>query len=552
MPTGSGPDDDDVDEPADERQQHTRRNVMAIAGLTGLTGLTGGVPGRLGNLSSTSQDSDLDMNGNDILDVGTISMSSDQPSITTDTTGDSSISVEGAVSVDAMSVESWDVVDVTEHGIKPGSGSDLGAFIDQHFDNDANESSIYYLPEGTYTWNTAVTARSFDAFGIVGQPKARVRCTNTEMPYFLSLGTDTPGDSDVFIARDITFDVRPKNVAASAIIASVDDYLEIKNCELAGELDRVVPPFYSIQPTLLTKSGRGYVSVTMNDGSFYDPGLEEQEHPMGLAIEGTHRGYLIIENSDIEGFINNGIYSAGHNGKVAIRNTNIRNCGAGMLRMGDGDYAYKCKLINTDAQDRGYSYAALWVTDADHAVADSIEILARQPTPTELVRVNGDVDHCTLTNISIESEANQYICEFRGSGVRTGQILASNWSVDDSASAESSAHLGRIARPNVTLENWDVTIDPAGDGVRHGLIIDAPWVDICNCRFFHSDRGLNILLDDGADYLRLKDCDFQRGQLYQYGDATTENAIVADNRFPDGMALAGEQVNWTTRGPGFE
>ncbi|MBX0324321.1 hypothetical protein EGH21_14925 [Halomicroarcula sp. F13] len=476
-------------------------------------------------------DGDVDFNGNDILDVGTI---------------------RGGTTIEEASIDSWNVVDVGELGVEPGSDTDLGAAIDQHFDRDDIESTMYYLSEGTYTWNTPVTSRSFEGFGIVGKPQARVRCTNVDMPYFISLGTESSNNADIFIARNVTFDINKENVAASAILASVDEYLEIDNCELDGQIDRIVPPFYSFVPTLLSESGTGYVSLTMTDGSFFDPGLNEQSHPMGLAIEGTHKGYLIVENTDIEGFVNNGIYSAGHNGKVAIRNTSIKNCGAGMLRLGDGDYAYKCALVNDDAEDRGYSYAALWVTNAEHAVADSIKIVSRQSTPSELVRVNSDADHCELTNIDIRSEANQYIFEFTGSGQDTGQVVASNWTITDTGSAQSNAQLGRIARPNVILENWDLTIDPAGDGKRHGPIVDAPWVDIKNCTFTHTDGGFGLLLDDDADYLRLKDCDFQRGQLFQYSRATTENAIVADNRFMDGTTLAGEQVNWTTRGPGYE
>ncbi|QIO24592.1 glycosyl hydrolase family 28-related protein [Haloarcula sp. JP-L23] len=475
-------------------------------------------------------DGDVDLNGNDILDVGTI---------------------RGGVEVDGASIDSWNVVDVSELGAEPGSDTDLGAVIDDHFDRDEGSSAVYYLPEGTYTWNTPVTSRSFEGFGIVGKPQARVKCTNIEMPYFISLGTDTVNNADIFIARNITFDVQKENVAASAIIASVDEQIVIDNCKLDGQLDRVVSPFYSIVPTLLTESGQGYVSITMTDGSFYDPALKEQEHPMGLAIERDHKGYLIVENSDIAGFINNGIYSSGHNGKVAIRNTSVKNCGAGMLRLGDGDYAYKCALTNDDAEDRGYSYAALWVTNAEHAVADSIEITAKQRTPSELVRVNADVGHCTLSSIDIESHANQYICEFTGTGQESGHIVASNWTIIDTGSAQSNAQLGRIGRPNVMLENWDVTIDPAGDGKRHGLIVDAPWTNIQNCTFKHTEGGFNLLLDEGADKLRLKDCDFQRGQLFQYSRATTEDAIVADNRFIDGTTLAGDQVNWTTRGPGF-
>ena len=56
-----------------------------------------------------------------------------------------------------------------------------------------------------------------------------------------------------------------------------------------------------------------------------------------------------------------------------------------------------------------------------------------------------------------------------------------------------------------------------------------------------------LVLDDGADYLRLKDCDFKSGTLFQYSRARVEEAIVADNRFVDGTDLHGEQVNWTVR-----
>ncbi|MBX0324322.1 hypothetical protein EGH21_14930 [Halomicroarcula sp. F13] len=572
--------------------------MLTLAGLLGLpwmaTGASGSRPDE--SLGSSVLDGDLNLNRNSILNVGTIQMAPDRPALQTSGTGDGSVeiwdtvaddwamrvtesdpdapgpvefnapisgpatdgrtspslAVDGAVDADGLSVDSWRIVDVRERGVEPGSDTDLGAFVQRHMDREDVTGAIYYLPEGTYTWNTKVTVRQFDSFGIVGRPRARVRCTNPEMSAFLDLGTGERGDADVFVARDVTFDVRTPDVAASAIIAAVDETLEIDNCSLVGELDRVVPPYYSITPALVTERGRGYVSVTMPDGSFCDPSMKEQDHPMGLAIERHHRGYLVVENTDIEGFVNNGIYSAGHNGKVAIRNTSVKNCGAGMLRLGDGDYAYKCHLVNDDAEDRGYSYAALWVTDAGHAVADSVEIVARQATPSELVRVNGDVDHCVLTNFDVKSHANQHVCSFTGEDPTLGQVVAANWTVSDTGSAESNAHLGRIDRPNVVLKNWNVTIDPAGTGKRHGLVVDAPWVDVLECSFTHTTGGLDLLLDDGADYLRLKNCDFKRGQLYQYERATTDGAIVSDNRFVDGVALAGTQENWTARGPEFQ
>ncbi|QIO24169.1 hypothetical protein [Haloarcula sp. JP-L23] len=467
---------------------------------------------------------DLDLNGNDILNVSDITTTTDRASLRTPGSGNGAVElydaaagdwsmrategadqpgpvkfqspiqgtarssesapsliVNGGVDTDELSVDSWDVIDVSEQGIEPESDDDLGAFIQNHFNRqEPNESVIYYLPNGTYTWNTAVEADEFATFGLVGKPQATVKCTNPEMPYFIRAGVDRPGYADIFIAQDIEFDIQQSNVAASAMIASVDEYLEMDHCRLVGEIDRIVPPYYSIHPTLLTETGQGFVNIAMPDGSFYDPDLTEQEHPMGLAIERDHRGYLVIENSDIAGFINNGIYSAGHNGKVAIRNTEIKNCGAGNIRLGDGDFAYKCKITNTDAEDRGYSYAALWVNKAHQAVADSIRIDAQQRTPSELVRVGSDVDHCTLSNITIDSSANQYICDISGNGSdrNLGRIVARNWTIYDSGSAQSNAHLGRITRSNVILENWDVHMDPESDGKRHGLLVDAPWLDV--------------------------------------------------------------------------
>lgn len=539
---------------------------------------------------------DLDLNGNDILNVSDIATSSDRASVRTPGSGDDafeirdaaaeewsmrategstdapgpvefnapvrgaggsgseadSLRVRGPVDADALSIRSWDVEDVTEHGIEPGSGDDLGAFIQEHFNRqEPNESVVYYLPNGTYTWNTGVEAEEFGTFGLIGKPQARLKCTNPEMAYFIQVGLNEVGHADIFLARNLTFDITTPDVAASAMIPTVDEYIGIDNCRVEGEIDRVVTPYYSIHPTLLTKTGRGYVSVNMPDGTFYDPSLSEPEHPMGIAIERDHRGYLVIENTHVEGFINNGIYSAGHRGKVAIKNTTVRNCGAGNLRLGDGDYAYKCHVVNDDAEDRGYSYAALWVADADHAVADSIEITAEDRTPSELIRVNKDVDHCTLTNIDVTSRANQYICHFTGSDPDSGPIVASNWTIDDTGSAQSNAHLGRIDRPNVRIETWDVDVAPSGDGKRHGLVVDAPWIDIHNSTFQHSENGLSLLLDDGADYLRLRDNDFKSGQLYQYGGSTVEEAIVVDNRFLDGVSLSGDQVDWTTRGQNF-
>lgn len=586
----------------DSEYQSTRRQLLAMAGLSGLSG-TG-----IGFLASPSDrkfsklapekdpgevmkvDGDLNMQGNDIERIKNLAMSSDA-SLRTSGTGDGSIEVrdaasgawsmrategtadtpgpvefqapirgspdndgepslevEGGIEVDELSIASWDVVDVGDHGVDPGSDDDLGEFIQNHFDQtDPDESIVYYLPDGTYTWNTAVEADEFNAFGLIGKPRARVKCTNPEMPFFLRVGRDRAGLADIFMAENIKFDIRTPNVAASAIIAAVDEFLRIDHCSLVGEMDRNYGYVYAMHPTLLTDHGRGYMQVSMPDGSFYDPNLKEQEHPMGIALERDHRGYMVIENSEIEGFINNGIYSAGHKGNVAIRNTTVRNCGAGMLRLGNADYAYKCHLYNDDAEDRGYSYAALWFADGKAAVADSIHIEAKQRTPSELVRVSEKVGQCSMSNININSHANQFICQFMGD-FDAGTIVADNWDIYDSGSAERKAHLGRIDRGNTKIENWDVKIDPPDGGKRHGLVIDAPWVDILSSTFRHTGNGLDLLLDEGADNLRLKNSDFRSGQLYQYARATVENAIVADNRFVDGVALSGEQVNWTTRG----
>ncbi|WP_276246288.1 hypothetical protein [Haladaptatus sp. YSMS36] len=595
---------ENTDEPDDndETFDTTRRGLLALAGLTGLSVVGNGRPSpnaSFRNLTpendALSIDGNLNMEGNNILNLNDITTSDDFSSWSTSGSGNGTIQLRdstaqtwsmrayegdgdapgpvkfqspisgadeddaGAVNpgsleitkgaiLDSMSVESWNVVDVTERGIQPGTDDDLGKFIKDDFDGGVNSTTIYVLPEGEYTWNTAVTVEKFDAFGIIGKPQARVKCRDPQMTHFLKLGSGAKDNADMFLSENITFDITMPQCAASSIQAAVDEYLYINNIKIIGEMDRDYGQVYSIHPTLLKNTGRGYVSVTMPDGGYYNPDQREQEHPMGISLERDHLGHIVIENSFIEGFINNGIYSAGHNGQVSVRNTQIKNCGAGMLRLGDGDFAYKCHLINDDAEDRDYSYAALWVAKARHAVANSIYIDAVQGTPSELIRVNEDTKHCQLTNIHVNSDDSQYICEFRGSGDDEGMIVCSNWTINDTGGSGTRAQLGRISRANVKIKDWEVRLNPPSDGKRHGLVIDAPWVDISGCTFYHGkgDDGLSLLLDDGADYIRLQNNDFKAGKLYQYSRASLKNGIVTGNRFRSGTSMSGERTGWTT------
>ncbi|WP_332897233.1 hypothetical protein [Haladaptatus sp. CMSO5] len=587
---------------SDESMNTTRRGLLALAGAAGLGFTSNGrfAPEPTFNSltpegSALSVDGNLDLEGNNILNIDDIEAKDDFSSWSTSGTGEGSVQlrdsvaqtwsmrayegdengpgpvkfqspitgaqeddagvtnpgslkISGGAVLESMSVESWNVVDVTERGVEPGTDDDLGAFIKNDFDGGLNSTTLYVLPEGEYTWNTAVTVDRFDAFGIIGKPQAKVKCTNPQMTHFLKLGSGEPNRADMFLTENITFDITTENVAASSIIAAVDEYLYINNCKIVGEMDREYGQVYSIHPTLLKDTGRGYVSVTMPDGGYYDPAQNEQEHPMGISLERDHLGHIVIENSFIEGFINNGIYSAGHQGQVSIRNTQIKNCGAGMLRLGDGDFAYKCHLINDNAEDRGYSYAALWVAKARHAVANSIYIDAKQGTPSELIRVNGDTKHCQLTNIHVNSDRSQYICEFTGDGDDEGMIICSNWTINDTGGEGSRAQLGRISRANVKIRNWEVRLNPASGEKRHGLVIDAPWVDISGCTFYHNKGGdgISLILDDGADYVRLQNNEFKSGTLYQYSRASVKDAIVSGNRFMDGTSLSGIQDGWNT------
>lgn len=486
------------------------------------------------------------------------------------------------IGADNLSVSEWRMIDVVQEPSIDHTG-DLGEQIHQYLNTATNNGEPvnhrFIIPDGTYTWNTPLDESQFasDAeftyLGVVGRgdvtldvtdPKIHEESGNEGILFDINYGSCQELELADFVV-DVTDD-GSTTIDAGIVIASVQRHANVRDLTLEGQRDRLTDSGergnrYTCRVNTTTQRGFSVIrNVRLTDGDAYYPDRDQASHAIPFSSSKGHVGRNLWVGCHVEGFIDNGFYVKAQpvNGKTGanyVYHCRVKNCGNGGIRLGDGDHAECCEIVNDDADDRGYTYTALWF-DTGHCTASDISIDVDAVANSGAVRVRSQSTYAD--NVTIESDAEHFILDAGSSG--SGQAVLTNWRVVDESSDSDQSHpfCAIVRRNNVVIDGWDVDIKTdTATGKRYGFRIgdvDDRSDDnnvtkpentvIRNCRISHNrDEHDRVLIQiDGTNRTQLLFNEFGGRWIYP-ASATAEDCLVIGNRV--GVdEVAGDQSTW--------
>lgn len=290
---------------------------------------------------------------------------------------------------------------VSDLGADPIGGTPIDDVLADHVESN----TMLRFPSGTYRVTKPVNrfGQGVHDFAMVAEGDATFRL-ETAVDYWFSLGG--PGSYNI-LYDGFTHDVRPAEIP-SRLQLRPEDGLIVRNVTHTGRHEGVVGPFrFDIQ----REDGRGLVeNVVAKEGA------PDHMWTVGLFVGPAHVGRLDIENCDIWGFPNNGIYQAnGSPGVVNVtggvyRNNNIANvrvAGSNSVIRGvsvviDEDFS-RNELLGTNV--RGIRLT----NGADILVEDcTVEVLADAPSDGAVV-ANHAARSPTVRNTAIRLNGHSVV-----------------------------------------------------------------------------------------------------------------------------------------------
>lgn len=489
------------------------------------------------------------------------------------------------IGADNLSVSEWRTIDVVQEPSIDHTadlGKQLLEYLRTATSNGEPVNHKFVVPDGTYTWNTPLDERKFTGdteftyLGVVGKGDVTFDVTdpniyqeNEGILFYIN-----SGNCRELELADFDVDVSDEDsgiIDAGIVFTSVRHHANIRNITLEGQRhrrtsnkDKYRGHRYTVRVNTTTASGFSIIQdVRLPNGDTYYGDLEQDKHAIAFSSSEGHVGRNLWLGCYVEGFIDNGFYVKanpvnGNTGSNYVYHSRVKNCGNGGIRLGDGDHAECCEIVNYDADDRGYSYTGLWLAQG-HCSASNINIDVKSSANNGVVRVRSESAYAE--NVKVESDAEHFILDAGGYG--KGQAVMTNWRVIDKCKDTSAAApiCAVVRRNNVVIDGWDLDIETdVNDGKRYGFRIgDTEERDahpyrpndtvIKNCRVSHNRDDYNkaLIQIGGTDRTKLLYNEFGGEWIYPAsatGDYTADDCLVIGNRIDDDDKVDGDQKTW--------
>lgn len=397
-------------------------------------------------------------------------------------------SSSAANTLDHLSVTSWDVIDVGNHGF-PGdqTGGDLAQFIADQ--TDAGGQYVFVLPRGTYNWQRPLFftggTGTYDEpmpekLAIIGKPEATLYAdmpTDSERYYF-RFGGSSNGFEDVRV-KNIHFDVGNQSDARDAGITRsyIADYALFENLTLSarkrlqsdGTINggRFCLAVDCINPDATAEMRR----VRLPNGDVFQGADLSVGHAIPFASEDPHVGTNVWQDCYVEGFTDNGYYLRDGWGSNYVLNCQAKDCAAGQFRLGRNDYAENIKAEVTSACP--YNSTPLWIQehrdvsdqstytpgaeDDSPVVVQGFELLAEGSDTNDIIRITSNPPEVRLEGGYIRNREDEYLIDATH---YTGKVSVNDLTVDDHATGNTRLAAINIDGPNVQFDNLTYRAHP--------------------------------------------------------------------------------------------
>nr|WP_233341104.1 right-handed parallel beta-helix repeat-containing protein [Haloprofundus sp. MHR1] len=421
------------------------------------------------------------------------------------------------VTVEHLRIEGWSTVDVGEY-----------SSVDEAVNATATRDPVVYaLSSGVHRLDEELQFGERAGVAVVGGPGATIRVDDPEMSRALTfVGTERA------VVENVTFDFSEPGVGPRAIGATVPDGLLVEDVRVTGRIDRLErPPASLMWFNVTTPEGTGVVrNLRMADGCIYESGTQQQHnYRIGVNVEADHEGTLRLQDCEVSGFVDNGVYAKSSGpGRTIIEGGQFENNGNGNIRLGAGEHGddvVRDANVVLDGEHVDHTGCGIWAQEGRPRI-EGCTITATN-WENDLLRVS---EGATVRDTVIESDASSRAIKV--SGEREDEVLMDNVVIRDSGSGEARQYSVQVADggAGVTFRNCTFRFDHGAYADRHGIHVGTPGVVFDGCEFRQTGDA-NVLLLLGAERADIRFSRFRGGTLGVNGDSAA--SVFVGNRYDD-------------------
>jgi hypothetical protein len=390
------------------------------------------------------------------------------------------------IETDALTVQGWDRIDVTQRGVDNTGSSDAAADIESLIEADRT----LILPEGTYRFDDTVSVDSNCA--IIGHGDVTLQIETAR--------AFDPGSQSTPLERF---------VLANVNVTNPNNSLQRFAAAAVAEDGRHVYDNITIEDQLADTGDAGAFRLDAADNAkaLVHNFTATQGAPAGSSSGGflmypDGRGCLIrVQNSNIQNFYDNGIYgsngggiTSGYSGegRLEVINTVSKNNRVSQLRANgvnclfDGCYA----AVDSDAIHGTFTADLLKMREGDQHLVQNCRLRANNADASgRLINKEETCGAVKVTNCVLEDVGSDYeVNEEARNHARTSQFVIEDSTITSTGGALAGTFI-RLANPGSQIRGCRISLDSAVTGVA----MSSEYTKISDC----------IIIGDASNAIRI-------------------------------------------------
>ncbi|WP_226041947.1 right-handed parallel beta-helix repeat-containing protein [Natrinema sp. DC36] len=443
------------------------------------------------------------------------------------------------------------IVDVRDDlGVEP-EGDDLWAAIEDHYTSfkPTERNHRYEIPAGT--WHVETDNIHFDAheyLGIVGDPFAVLRVTDQDVDRLMTVGSLDASlpHAQRTVMRDLQVDIRGEYDAGIARWFTYR-YGHMENVSMRGTRDRLNLEYGGDRHTILVDGVRSSTTNVISgchlgNGDTASDRSTHVGHAIPFSSDVYNHGTNFWEGCQVSGYIDNGIYVSGDDGRNIITGCHVRNCAGAGIRIGPNDYVQDCQITMTEHP--GFPWSGLWIESGGGQLVSQLLVNNQIKKDTEIIRLTQD-GPARLTDVHIGDEGTD------GRAIRINDndhapTLFEGCTITDRSSPTISDYAVYVRSSNVTFNDCEFDIGPQSSTDRHGVFVtnggeDINRLELDSCTVEADGASLRFA-ESGADHT--VESSFFEGLVMSDPETTLSSVLWVGNRHYGETNFAGERAEW--------
>ncbi|WP_245800121.1 hypothetical protein [Haladaptatus litoreus] len=403
------------------------------------------------------------------------------------------------------------VVDVTEVGADNAGNESIIPILE----DNADDNTLLYFPEGEYYIDSQFRFTGFENFGMVGNNATLVPANYSNFDgggdnnyRLFRLGVENQPGNNLLI-EDFTVDQTEENTGIRVVEAEVTDGLTIRNIEVKGKHDSGT--WGPLRAVVQNPDGSGLVErFEAPDGAVLEkkaPSDSLWRGPTGILCNNANKGTMTFRNCVLGSFPDNGLYASNGTGTIQVEGGRFQNSLGSNVRLGGkGSYIENASIVVDKDSNSEIAQCGLRMEKGASIVARNVDIQTNiDDSPA--IWVTSNADDVTFVDSTITARTDGptnaiYIQE------DSGQTRIERTTVDHETGGAEAIKIKEGEQP-VSLKNVTVTGNAATEGSRSAIQNNRDGSEFRNLKVHHggeagrralTNTGNNVVID-GGDYV---------------------------------------------------